>query len=122
MKDQHGKPDTCDECIHYTHLNQMCEQTKASPYDYETCPVPEKIEASKKDPMEECVENIYCAVNGGSTLDQIRGIVKTYWPKDKPKGDIDKAWSSFSSGMIVNSIGFVEEEKRFKKALKEAGF
>jgi len=94
MKDQYGKPDTCNECIHYDLSIQQCKITGQSPYGYEICPVPSKIQALKRDPWHELAEKIFNRhavgpLSEGSGKEQqileIAEAIKETWPKDKPK-------------------------------------
>ncbi len=126
MKDKYGKPDTCNKCVHYTVSTQICGETKESPFAYETCPCPSKIQAPKKDHWEEIAEYLdrlsydyrgasSQSLDGFLFSESAIKFIKKYWPKDKPKGDIDKAWFQLCKIIPMN-------QDRFKEALKAGGF
>ena len=87
---------------------------------WKRCPVEPK--APKKDPISELTGKIcsFFATSSPDDLSVVHRIVESGWPKDKPKGDIDKTWEFLYKncdqlqGRVT--IGREELEKAFEAA------
>jgi len=111
------------ECVHLredTNIGPNCSIVGAwVSVDYEQCPCPSKIQAPKKDPLEECAKEIHKLANYPTGV--IRKILREH--NLTPKGDVDKAWEKVLE--VGSSIldGCTEIDKRdFISALKAGDF
>jgi len=115
------------ECVHYKHANAC--KTNSDPMDvrdiegFENCPWPSKIQAPK-DPWQECEDQLYYerTNNGLMTKEGISRILKKYWPKDKPKGDRDKAWNFLYKSWNQHQGRVTIGREELEAALKAGGF
>lgn len=103
------------ECVHYFHFGKdlpecVGQKDRLPISDYEQCPWPSKIQAPKKDPLEECAHGLYRIIDEYSSELQIKEVLKKHWPK----GDIDKAWEYYSFGGT--------NKEKFENALRVGGF
>ena len=119
------------ECVHYRNsgvtetFGCLADSTEEGWYfskNFTQCPWPSKIQAPKKDPLEECADEIdstYLDVDFTEVID----ILKKHWTKP---GDVDEAW------IKACEIGDLETTERidvtaiskieFVRALKAGGF
>lgn len=123
------------ECVHF--VSDDTDVAGGGPYcngaalvlteRIETCPCPSKIQAPKKDPLEECAKELDARyLYAGSQeahekeIHELMEILKAHWPK---KGDVDKAWAWIESRCPNDghdSYGTFRGD--FERALKEGGF
>jgi len=103
-------------CSAFGLVRKMCINNEV-----EACPCPDKIQAPKKDPMEELANEMtkYVYGEGANKIinKQFLEIIKKRWPK---KGDAHKVWLAMggsSAGMMVG-----QKEETFKEHLKTGGF